>query len=45
MNFLEKYRKEFEAYDRLDHDFIDDDKIWAQLNKWETPRSKMYAAS
>lgn len=37
MNFLEKYKKEFEEYDRLDHDFIDDDKIWAQLNKWENP--------
>jgi len=37
MNFLEKYKKEFEEYDKLDHDFIDDDKIWAQLNKWENP--------
>ncbi len=37
MNFLEKYKKEFEEYDRLDHDFIDDDKIWTQLNKWENP--------
>lgn len=37
MNFLEKYKKEFEKYDKLDHDFIDDDKIWAQLNKWENP--------
>ena len=31
MNFLEKYKKEFEEYDKLDHDFIDDDKIWSQL--------------
>ena len=37
MNFLQKYQKEFAEYDRLDHDFIDDDKIWALLNKWETP--------
>lgn len=37
MNFLEKYEKEFEEYDKMDHDFIDDDKIWAQLNKWENP--------
>ncbi|MEA4891284.1 MAG: [FeFe] hydrogenase H-cluster radical SAM maturase HydG [Peptococcaceae bacterium] len=37
MNFLEKYKKEFEEYDKLDHDFIDDQKIWAQLNKWENP--------
>lgn len=37
MNFLKKYHKEFEAYDRLDHDFIDDDKIWSQLNKWHNP--------
>lgn len=37
MNFLEKYKKEFEGYDKQNHDFIDDDKIWAQLNKWENP--------
>lgn len=37
MRFLDKYKKEFEEYDRLPHDFIDDDKIWAQLNKWENP--------
>jgi len=37
MNFLKKYQKYFEEYDKLDHDFIDDDKIWEQLNKWENP--------
>jgi 2-iminoacetate synthase len=37
MNFLKKYQKEFAEYDKLDHDFIDDDKIWAQLNKWKNP--------
>ncbi|WP_372998630.1 [FeFe] hydrogenase H-cluster radical SAM maturase HydG [Lutispora sp.] len=37
MNFLKKYQKEFEEYDKLDCDFIDDDKIWAQLSKWENP--------
>ena len=37
MNFLKKYEKEFAEYDKLEHDFIDDDKIWAQLNKWENP--------
>ncbi|HBN83570.1 MAG TPA: [FeFe] hydrogenase H-cluster radical SAM maturase HydG [Clostridiales bacterium] len=37
MNFLEKYKKDFAEYDKLDHDFIDDDKIWSQLNKWENP--------
>ena len=37
MNFLEKYKADFAEYDRMDHDFIDDDKIWAQLNKWENP--------
>lgn len=37
MNFLQKYQKEFAEYDKLDHDFIDDDKIWAQLHKWENP--------
>jgi 2-iminoacetate synthase len=35
MSFLKKYQQEFEEYDRLDHDFIDDDKIWSQLNQWE----------
>ncbi len=37
MNFLEKYKDEFAEYDKMNHDFIDDDKIWAQLNKWENP--------
>ena len=37
MNFLKKYEKEFEALDKLEHDFIDEDKIWAQLHKWENP--------
>ena len=37
MSFLEKYRDEFEALDKLDHDFIDDDKIWSQLEKHENP--------
>ena len=37
MNFLEKYKKDFEEYDSMDNDFIDDDKIWAQLDKWENP--------
>ena len=37
MNYREKYQKEFEKYDKMDHDFIDDDKIWFQLNKWHNP--------
>jgi len=37
VNFLEKYKKDFEEYDRLEKDFIDDDKIWSQLNKWVNP--------
>lgn len=37
MNFLQKYQKEFDAYDRLDRDFIDDDKIWAQLEAAKNP--------
>lgn len=37
MNFPQKYQKEFEAYDRLGHDFIDDDKIWAQLEAAKNP--------
>ena len=38
MNFLDKYKKDFEEYDRMDKDFIDDDLIWEQLNKWENPK-------
>lgn len=37
MSFKEKYQKEFAAYDAMDHDFIDDQKIWSELNKWENP--------
>lgn len=37
MGFLEKYKQDFEEYDRMERDFIDDDKIWAQLTKWENP--------
>ena len=35
-----KYQKEFEKYDKMDHDFIDDNKIWAQLNKWANPNKE-----
>lgn len=38
MNFLEKYKKDFEEYDNMEKDFIDDDLIWSQLNKWENPK-------
>ena len=37
MSFLEKYEENFKEYDAMDKDFIDDDKIWMQLNKWENP--------
>ncbi|MGI6268542.1 MAG: [FeFe] hydrogenase H-cluster radical SAM maturase HydG [Acutalibacteraceae bacterium] len=37
MSFLEKYSKEFQELDRLPNDFINDEKIWEQLNKWENP--------
>ena len=37
MSFLEKYKDEFEKLDKMDKDFIDDDKIWQQLNKHENP--------
>ncbi|MEG2051739.1 MAG: [FeFe] hydrogenase H-cluster radical SAM maturase HydG [Oscillospiraceae bacterium] len=37
MNFLEKYRDEFSELDKMECDFIDDDKIWEQLNKHENP--------
>ncbi len=29
MNFLEKYKEAFDAYDRMERDFIDDERIWA----------------
>ncbi|NLP14806.1 MAG: [FeFe] hydrogenase H-cluster radical SAM maturase HydG [Clostridium sp.] len=38
MNFLDKYKEDFKEYDLMEKDFIDDDKIWTQLNKWENPR-------
>lgn len=37
MGFLQKYQKYFQEYDSMDSDFIDDDKIWSQLNKWANP--------
>lgn len=37
MKFLEKYKEEFKEYDLMEKDFIDDDKIWEQLNKWKNP--------
>ncbi len=38
MDFLEKYRADFAEYDAMERDFIDDGKIWDQLNKWESPK-------
>ena len=37
MNFLEKYKEDFKEYDKLDHDFIDDDLIWEKINSHENP--------
>lgn len=37
MNFLDKYKKDFEEYDKLEKDFIDDDLIWEKLNAHENP--------
>mgnify|MGYP003939118973 CR=1 FL=1 len=37
MTLLQKYQKHFEEYDKLDRDFIDDNKIWEQLSKWANP--------
>jgi len=37
MNFLEKYRDEFNELDKMENDFIDDDKIWDQLNEKTDP--------
>jgi len=38
MNYLEKYKQDFIEYDKMDKDFIDDTKIWGQLNKWRNPK-------
>ena len=38
MNFLGKYRDDFAEYDAMERDFIDDELIWDQLNKWENPK-------
>jgi len=40
MSYIKKYEKEFREYDEMENDFIDDDKIWEQLNKWESPSKK-----
>ena len=37
MGFLQKYQKDFEEYDYLEQDFIDDELIWALLKKKENP--------
>lgn len=37
MNFYHKYQAEFKEYDAMAEDFIDDDKIWDQLNKAANP--------
>lgn len=37
MSFIDRYQKDFEEYDRLEKDFIDDDKIWEQLNRHANP--------
>lgn len=37
LNFLDKYKEDFRQYDQMDHDFIDDDKIWEQLHRHENP--------
>lgn len=37
MKFLEKYKADFAEYDKMEKDFINEDKIWEQLNKWENP--------
>lgn len=37
MNFLDKYKKDFEEYDKMEKDFIDDDLIWEKINAHENP--------
>lgn len=33
MSFFNKYNEDFKEYDAMERDFIDDEKIWAQLEK------------
>ena len=35
MNFLDKYKKDFEEYDKMEKDFIDDDLIWEKIKAHE----------
>ncbi|HCC00383.1 MAG TPA: [FeFe] hydrogenase H-cluster radical SAM maturase HydG [Ruminococcaceae bacterium] len=44
MDYLEQYQKEFEKYDQMDHDFIDDEKIWKQLRAAENPTKEQVRA-
>lgn len=37
MNFLDKYKKDFEEYDKMEKDFIDDDLIWEKIKAHENP--------
>lgn len=37
MGFLDKYKADFAEYDKMEKDFIDEDKIWEQLNKHANP--------
>ena len=37
MKFLDKYKEYFKEYDEMEKDFIDDEKIWEQLNKHVNP--------
>lgn len=37
MGFLDKYKADFAEYDKMEKDFIDEDKIWEHLNKHANP--------
>lgn len=37
VSFKDGYARHFEEYDRMDHDFIDDDLIWHQLDQATDP--------
>ena len=37
MKFLDKYKEYFKEYDEMEKDFIDDEKIWEELNNHENP--------
>ena len=43
-SYLDGFKQDFAEYDAMDHDFIDDGRIWAQLNAAENPTREQVRA-